>query len=109
MEDEVLEERRLKRDVEEAMDDLRETYNTSRREVGRLEQEVKNSKESILKMTTLYHESSARLDKEKKEFNERARNYKEKLDEVEDENEDLKGTMQRNKMLDSKMSAHSND
>lgn len=85
----------MKKDLDAQLEELRETYNSSKREIGRLEQELRNSKENILKMTTSYHEAAAKLDKERKEFEERVKNFKGKLDEMEDENEELKMQMQK--------------
>lgn len=74
------------------LEELRETYNTSKREVARLEQELKNSKENILKITTMYHKSAAELEKERQQFEERVRNFNDKLEEMESENASLRSS-----------------
>ena len=92
LEGELYEERNIKKELETTVDELRENYNNLIREVPRLEQELKISKENILKMTTMYHKSSAELEKERRQFEERVRSYNERLEEIAVENTELKSS-----------------
>ena len=93
--------------MDSELDDLREQYNAAKRETAVLERELRTAKETVLKYTAMYHESSAKSNITMKEWEEKVSKLQEKIEELEEENEDLKNKLQMRDEIASRLEGES--
>ena len=103
----MVDDRVSKKGLDSELDDLREQYNAAKRETAVLEQELRKAKESVLKYSAMYQESCEKSNLVSKEWEEKASRLQEKIDELEEENEDLRNKLQLRDEIAAKMEGES--
>jgi DNA repair exonuclease SbcCD ATPase subunit len=88
------EDKQLKSNLEEDLDNIRELYNTTKRELGKVQQDYNYEMKAREDINSLYQDSLSQREQEKEESDRLLNELRMKIDELEEENEDVRSKMQ---------------